>query len=69
MLVNDAHQPEEFEKRVLERRGGQKQLVERRKSTLDRIADFVCGLVDVSEPMGFINDGQVPCDLTDVWLF
>jgi hypothetical protein len=64
VLVNDADQAEEFEERVLKWGCGQKQLVERRKGTFEGVSDFVCGLVDVSEAMGFINDGEVPSDLT-----
>jgi len=51
VLVNDADKPEQFKKRVLEWCSGQKQLVEWRESTLDGVADFVCGLVDITESM------------------
>ena len=68
MLVNDADQAEEFEKRVLEWRSGQEQLVEWRKSTFDRISDFVCGLVDIAEPMRFVDNDKVPFRLLNVGL-
>ena len=69
VLVNDADQAEEFKQRVLEWGCGQKQLVEWCEGTFDGISDLVCWLVNIAESMSFINDGEVPCDLTDVRLF
>ena len=41
VLVNDADQAEEFEKRVLKWLCGQEQLVKRGKGTLEGVSDFV----------------------------
>ena len=70
MLVNDADQARKV--RAASSGAGvavKKQLVEWRESTLDGVADLVCGLVDIAKSMRFVNDGEVPCDLPDVRLF
>ena len=67
-FVDDADEPVKFKKRVLQRRGGEKRLLEGEYGMLDRLADFVVGLVDVAEPVRFIDDHQIPGRLADVRL-
>jgi hypothetical protein len=63
VLVNDADQTEKFEERVLKWRCSQKQFIEWGEGVLDRISNLVCRLIDITEPVSFINNGEVPSDL------
>ena len=67
-IVDDAHQAVEFQERVLQRRGGQEHLAERGHALLDGVGDLVRGLVHVAEPVGFVDDHQIPACLADVRL-
>jgi hypothetical protein len=66
LIVDDAHQPEEFEERVLERRDGQQQLRRRRQGLLQRVRDDVRRLVDVAQPVRFVHHHEVPRGVVDV---
>ena len=67
-IVDDADQAVEFQERVLQRRGGQEHLAERGHALLDGVGNLVRGLVHVAEPVGFVDDHQIPACLADVRL-
>ena len=66
VLVDDADEAEEFEQRVLQRRGREQKLVAFLQRQLERVGDDVGRLVDVAQPMGFVDDDEVPWRRSDI---
>src|SRR3989442_1202319 len=60
VLVDEADEAEEFKQRVLKRRRGEKQLVSLTQCKLECVRDNIRRLVDVAEPMRFVDDHEVP---------
>ena len=56
VLVDEADEAEQFEQRVLQRRGGEQELVVAGQRLLQRVGDDVRGLVDVAQPVRFVDD-------------
>ena len=66
MLVDEAHEAEQFQQRVLERRRGEKQLVLACQRQLERVGDDVRRLVNIAQPVGFVDHHEVPGQGVDV---
>ena len=66
VLVNEADEAEQFEQRILQRRGGEQELVLARQHCLQRVRDDVGRLVNIPEPVRFINHDQIPRHRGDV---
>ncbi len=60
VLVDDAGETEEFEQRILQRRGREKKLVAPLQRQLEGVRDDVRRLVNVAQSMRFIDDHQDP---------
>ena len=65
MLVEEAHQPIEFEQRVLQRRSGEKDLWATADRVLDGPGDLTVRLVHVPQAVGLVHDHEIPRDGTD----
>ncbi len=50
------------------RDGGEEEFAEGGDGLLDGVGDFVGGLIDVAEAVGFVDDDEVPAGLADVGL-
>ncbi len=66
MLVDEAHQAEQLQQGVLQRRRGEQQFVPAGQGLLERIGDDVRRLVDVAEAVRFVNHHQIPRHGLDV---
>ena len=66
VLVDEADEAEEFEQRVLQRRGGEQELVLVGERQLERVGDDVGRLVDVAQAVRFVDDHEVPRGVRDI---
>ena len=60
VLVDEAHQAEQFEQGVLQRRRREQQLVLAGERQLEGVGDDVGWLVDVAQPVRLVDDHEVP---------
>ena len=60
LIVDEANQAVQLHQRVLQWGGGQQHLGRVRQRPLESSADLVVGAVDVAQPVGFIDDHQIP---------
>ena len=60
MLVDEGGEAEEFHQRVLQRRGGEQNLGAVAEGVAQGAGDLVVFLVDVAQPVGFVDDHQIP---------
>ena len=60
VFVNEAHQAEQLQQRVLQWRRREQQLVFAGQRQLERVGDDVRRLVDVAQAVRFVNDHQIP---------
>src|SRR5262249_14648968 len=69
LVIDDADESEQFEQRILQRRGGEKQLWRVRQGLFQRVGDNVRGLVYVPEPVCFVHHHNVPGRVVDISRF
>ena len=66
VVIDKADQAEQLQQRILQRRGGEQQLVAPGQRHLQGIGDHVAGLVHIAKPMRFVDDHQVPGQGVDI---
>src|SRR5271157_2799536 len=66
MLINEADEAEEFEQRVLQRRGREQQLVFVGERQLQRVRDDVGWLIDIPQTVGFVHYHEIPRSIGNI---
>jgi hypothetical protein len=66
VLIDEAHQSEELQEGILQRGRRQQQFVLTGKRDFQCIGDNVGRLVDIAQPMGFVDDHQIPGNCFDI---
>jgi hypothetical protein len=66
VLVNEADQPEKFEQGILQWGGCEQEDTLLGERLLEGVGDHVRGLVNISQPVGFINHHEIPWRRMDI---
>ena len=66
VIVDDADEAEEFEQGVLQRSGGEQELVAFLQGSLEHVGDDVRGLVNIPQPVGFVDHHEIPRSPMDI---
>lgn len=69
IVIDDGYQTVEFQDGVLERRRCEEDFLAVREGLFDGVGGFVGGLIDVAQPVSFVDDGEVPLGVADVRRF
>ena len=66
VFINETHQAEQLQQRILQRRSGEQQLVLACQRHFESFGDHIRRLVDITQPMGFVNYYQIPWNRLDI---